>query len=86
MTLPAALNQKAKAILLRELGPVDFARFFQQYQTGTGDYTEDRHAWLGQQTARELHREATQLAAAGLLPVPPGARIQGTPDVPAAEG
>ena len=82
MTLPAALNQKAKAILLRELGPLDFARFFQQYETGTGDYTADRHAWLGQPTVSELQAEATLLAAAGLLPRPPRARVQGEPPRP----
>jgi len=43
MTLSAELNQKAKAILIRELGPVDYARFIQQYEEGTGDYTRDHH-------------------------------------------
>lgn len=38
MTLNAELNQKARAILTRELGPVDYARFIQQYDVGTGDY------------------------------------------------
>lgn len=32
--------------LLRELGPVDTARFLQQFESGTGDYTQERHAWL----------------------------------------
>ena len=82
MTLPAALNQKAKAILLREFGPLDFARFFQQYETGTGDYTADRHAWLGQPTVSELQAEATQLAAAGLRPRLPQAMVQGEPSPP----
>ena len=31
MTLTAQLNQKDKAILIRELGPVDYARFIQRY-------------------------------------------------------
>ena len=42
MALTAKLNQKAKAILIRELGPVDYARFIQQYEGGSGDYTRDR--------------------------------------------
>ena len=37
MILSAALNQKAKAILLRKLGPLDFARFSQHYETGVGN-------------------------------------------------
>jgi hypothetical protein len=43
MTLTAELNRKAKAILIRELGPVGYARFIQQYEEGSGNYTDDRH-------------------------------------------
>jgi len=32
--------------LLRELGPVGMTRFLQQFETGKGDYTSERHAWL----------------------------------------
>jgi hypothetical protein len=32
--------------LLRELGPVDTARFLQQFESGKGDYTQGRHEWL----------------------------------------
>jgi hypothetical protein len=78
MTLTAELNQKAKAILIRELGPVDYARFFQQYEEGLGNYTEDRHQWLGEQSARTLHEQATQLAANGELPRPVGAKLHGS--------
>jgi hypothetical protein len=35
-------------ILARELGPADFVRFIQQFETGQGDYTEERHRWLDQ--------------------------------------
>ncbi len=75
MTLSAALNQKAKAILIRELGPVDYARFIQQYEEGTGDYTRDRHQWLGDESARTLHEQATILAANGELPRPAGKKL-----------
>lgn len=80
MTLTAELNQKAKAILIRELGPVDYARFIQQYEEGTGDYTRDRHEWLGNVTARIIHEQAAQLAASGELPRPPGAKLLGSCD------
>ena len=33
-------------VLARELGPVDFVRFLQQFGTGNGNYTEERHLWL----------------------------------------
>lgn len=75
MTLTAELNQKAKAILIRELGPVDYARFFQQYGEGSGDYTRDRHQWLGDENARTLHEQASQLAAKGDLAPPSGAKL-----------
>jgi hypothetical protein len=75
MTLTAELNQKAKAILIRELGPVDYARFIQQYQEGTGNYTADRHQWLGEESVRTLHEQTSQLAANGELPRPAGAQL-----------
>jgi len=74
MTLSAELNQKAKSILIRELGPVDYARFIQQYEEGTGDYTRDRHQWLGEESAWTLHEQAARFAANGELPRPVGAR------------
>ena len=75
MTLTAELNQKAKAILFRELGPVDYARFFQQYEEGFGNYTDDRHQWLGEESARTLHQQATQLHANDGLPRPAGVKL-----------
>ena len=32
--------------LARELGPVGMVRFLQQYETGKGDYSHERHEWL----------------------------------------
>lgn len=78
MTLTAELNQKAKAILIRELGPVDYTRFLQQYEEGLGNYTEDRHQWLGGENARTLHEQAIHLAANGELPRPVGAKLHGS--------
>lgn len=80
MTLTAELNQKAKAILIRELGPVDYARFIQQYQEGTGDFTRDRHLLLGEESARTLHEKAARLAVNGGLPRPASAKQLSTGD------
>jgi hypothetical protein len=55
MTLTAELNQKAKTILIRELGPVDYPRFIQQHEEETGDYTRDRQQWLVEEDTRILH-------------------------------
>jgi hypothetical protein len=32
--------------LTKTLGPVDMARFIQSFETGSGDYTQERHEWL----------------------------------------
>jgi len=33
-------------ILAHELGPVGMVRFMQQFETGQGDYSTERHQWL----------------------------------------
>ncbi len=73
--LPAELNQKAKSILLRELGPVDYARFFQQYEKGIGNYTNDREHWLGTDSVEAIHAETMNLLAIGKLPRPQAAKL-----------
>lgn len=40
------LRQRGIAVLARELGPVGMIRFLQQYESGEGDYSEERHQWL----------------------------------------
>jgi hypothetical protein len=35
--------------LARELGIIGRARFLQQFETGHGDYSKDRHKWLDDQ-------------------------------------
>ena len=40
--------------LARDLGSVGMVRFLQQFETGQGDYTAERHTWLGKLTVREL--------------------------------
>ena len=59
---------------------MDYARFFQQYEEGTGNYTADRHQWLGEESARTLHEQASQLAATGELPRPAGAKLHTSVD------
>ncbi len=43
--------------LSRELGPVGLVRFLQQFETGHGDYTTERHRWLGEPTVQYLAQE-----------------------------
>ena len=49
--------------LARELGPTGMIRFLQQFETGHGDYSVERHRWLDQTDVQTLakriqsHRE-----------------------------
>lgn len=43
--------------LVRELGPVGMARFLQLFETGRGDYTEERGQWLGDPSIETLVAE-----------------------------
>jgi hypothetical protein len=47
--------------LMRQLGPVGMVRFLQQFETGQGDYTAERHQWLGNADVQSL---AEQIRAA----------------------
>jgi hypothetical protein len=40
------VRRRGYEALARELGPADFVRFLQQFSTGSGNYTEERHQWL----------------------------------------
>jgi hypothetical protein len=40
--------------LARQLGPVGMVRFLQQFETGQGDYTAERHQWLSGGRVRDL--------------------------------
>jgi hypothetical protein len=44
-------------VLTRELGPVNLVRFLQQFETGYGDYTQERHQWLDRYTIEEIPQE-----------------------------
>jgi hypothetical protein len=44
--------------LMRRLGPVGMVRFLQQFETGHGDYTEERRQWLTG-TVQEIARDVS---------------------------
>lgn len=56
MTLEQIRLEGLRALSLT-LGPVGLVRFLQQFETGHGNYTEERHTWLGNYTVIELVRE-----------------------------
>jgi len=40
--------------LKERLGPVGMTRFLQQFETGKGDYSKERHAWVDRTSMPEL--------------------------------
>ena len=46
MTL-SQIREKGVEVLRQQLGVVDMVRFLQQTELGWGNYTEERHQWLG---------------------------------------
>jgi hypothetical protein len=40
------IRQRGIEALAQALGPAGMIRFLQQFETGRGDYTAERHGWL----------------------------------------
>ncbi|HSI34729.1 MAG: hypothetical protein ACAI43_08645 [Phycisphaerae bacterium] len=59
-TTPTAdeIRQRGHAALLRELGPVGYARFLRQLSNGHGDYTAERREWVGSVDLTDLRARA----------------------------
>ena len=49
--------------LSKTLGPVGMVRFLQQFETGSGDYSTNRHQNSHQKTVKELGEELKKLRA-----------------------
>lgn len=43
--------------LIRELGSAGTVRFLQQFEIGQGDYSQERHGWLGKWSVQKLAEE-----------------------------
>ncbi|MEZ4590331.1 MAG: hypothetical protein R3D55_04215 [Chloroflexota bacterium] len=50
------IRQKGLEALSRELGPVGMIRFMQQFETGSGDYSIERHEWLQNETVEGIYQ------------------------------
>ncbi|MCA9942250.1 MAG: hypothetical protein KC449_02150 [Anaerolineales bacterium] len=50
------IRQKGLEVLSRELGPVGMIRFMQQFETGSGDYSVERHEWLQNETVEGIYQ------------------------------
>ncbi|NEQ65396.1 MAG: hypothetical protein F6K21_07845 [Symploca sp. SIO2D2] len=54
---PVELNQKGFEALVVALGYVDAVRFIKQFDSGTGNYTKDRHQWLDTLSLEDIWAE-----------------------------
>ena len=52
------IRRKGLAALRRELGPAGMVRFLQQFDTGTGDYSRERHDWVDQTSLADIRAAA----------------------------
>jgi len=64
MTLPEVRRAGLDALLER-LGAAGTIRFLQQYDSGHGDYTKDRAAWLDDQPLEKIVDRITKARNAG---------------------
>ena len=51
------IKKRGFAALMKELGPVGYVRFMQQFVGRKGDYTKDRAAWIDKVDLSDLDRK-----------------------------
>lgn len=51
---PMQIRQLGIEALVQALGPVGMVRFFQQFESGSGNYTQDRDELLKQATIEDI--------------------------------
>jgi hypothetical protein len=62
---PAQLRQRGIEALVQALGAVGMVRFLQQFDQGSGDYTQDRDAILADITLEEAIAQIKQVNKKG---------------------
>jgi len=58
---PSEIRSKGYKALVDALGVSGMIRFLQQFDTGYGDYTKERHQWLDKVTLEEILEDIEQL-------------------------
>lgn len=48
------IRQRGHAALLKELGPIGYVRFLQQYNAGKGDFTVERREWVDSMSVADI--------------------------------
>ena len=56
-TTPVQIREKGIDALAKALGPLGMVRFLQQYDMGSGDYTQERKKWLNGETVGNIVKE-----------------------------
>jgi hypothetical protein len=46
--------------LTEKLGPIGMVEFIRQFDSGYGDYTKERHAWLDNLTIEDINNEISK--------------------------
>ncbi|MFN2180970.1 MAG: hypothetical protein ACK2UV_15920 [Candidatus Promineifilaceae bacterium] len=54
------IQQAGLAALSRELGPVGFVRFLQMFETGYGNYSQERSGWLEEQSVDDIAKRVQE--------------------------
>ena len=62
MTL-SQIREKGVEVLRQQLGVVGMVRFLQQTELGWGNYTEERHQWLGDTDIDEVAQKIQATAS-----------------------
>ena len=47
--------------LTEKLGPIGMIEFMRQFDSGYGDYTKERHAWLDNLTIEDISNEVKKI-------------------------
>lgn len=62
---PVEIRNRGLEALAKALGPVGMVRFLQQFDTGSGNYTQDRDQWLEKVTVQQAIEEIKRSRRAG---------------------
>jgi hypothetical protein len=57
---PVELRRQGLEALINALGYVGMIRFLEQFDTGSGDYTKERHQWQDGVTVAEIMTQIKQ--------------------------
>jgi hypothetical protein len=58
------IRREGLAALRERLGRAGMIRFLQQFETGSGDYAKERHAWVDQTSMEDLITASRKLPKA----------------------